>query len=353
MFFLRHLIQLLIKRISRHVKVVGLFICFLMVLTLNGCGTMKWSDTSRTATEQLLVTHAMDSAVGKMNFSSLFNKTVFLDIEAINAATDSKYFVSTVRQHLLASGAKVVEKKDDADYVVELRAGTVGTDRNDLMVGVPSFTVPTLGTSDFLTGGSAIPEIALYKRTDQRAVVKVAAFVYNRKTNAPFLQSGNIQTESRVLAKWVFGAGPFSRGDICKGTELAGTKINPTISQIIDLESDKGMAPSVTLPVFYKEKEIEEKEPENDIPTPTLAPIPTAEAKPDGPDKPQELLAANEQTVPPNINAPVQQPVPYVYQNMPAPPANGYVPSSTALPWQSSEQVASPQLAPGFGGYLR
>jgi len=376
MFFVRHLTPLLIKRISCHVKIAGLFVVFLMVLTLNGCGTMKWSDTSRTATEQLLLTHAMDSAVGKMNFSSLFNKTVFIDSTAIDPATDSKYFVSTIRQHLLASGAKVVGSKDDADYVVELRTGTVGTDRNDLMVGIPSFTVPTMGTQDFLTGGSAIPEIALYKKTDQRAVVKVAAFVYNKKTNSPLWQSGNILTESRIRARWIFGAGPFSKGDIYNGTELAGTKINPTITQIIDIEGDKGMAPSVTLPVFYKE--IEEKEP--DIPQPTLDMVPTAETKPDDPEKPQEMLAANDQAdpgekpgerialapqyvtgqdIPQNIKTPAQQSPQSIYQNTPVPPANGYppvngyVPQSTALPWQNSGQVASPQFAPGFGGYYR
>ena len=328
----------------------------------------------------------MDSAVGKMNFSALFNKTISIDDTAIKNATDSQYFISTVRQHLLASGAKVVEKKEDADYVVELRAGTVGTDRNDLMVGVPSFTVPTMGTQDFLTGGSAIPEIALYKKTDQRAVVKVAAFVYNKKTNAPLWQSGNILTESRIRATWWFGAGPFSKGDICKGTELAGTKINPTITQIIDIEGDKGMAPSVTLPVFYKE--LEEKEPGPDLPKPTLDMIPTAEAKPDAPDNPQEMLAANDQAdpgektgeqvalapqftmgqdIPQNVNPPVQLPVPYVYQNAPVqqpppyvyqnsgqtPQTNGYVPNSTALPWQNSGQAASPQFAPGFGGYVK
>jgi len=390
MFFVRHVIHLTIKRFSRHVKVAGLFVVFLTVLTLNGCGTMKWSDTSRTATEQLLLTHAMDNAVGKMNFMSLFNKIVFIDSTAINDATDSKYFVSTVRQHLLASGAKVVATKDEADYVVELRAGTVGTDRNDLMVGVPSFTVPTMGTQDFLTGGSAIPEIALYKKTDQRAVVKVAAFVYNKKTNAPLWQSGNILTESRIRARWVLGAGPFSKGDIYNGTELAGTKINPAITQIIDIEGDKGMAPSVTLPIFYKE--LEEKEPEPDIPKPTLDLASTAETKPEASDKPEETLAANDQVdpgektgeqialapqfvmgqdVPQNVSAPVQQPVPYIYQNlpdpsangymptppangyMPTPPANGYLPNSSRLPWQSSGQTTSPQFAPGFEGYFR
>ena len=323
-----------------------MFVYCLMAVTLTGCGTTKWSDTSRTATEQMLISNAMDRAVGKMNFQALFNKTVYIDSSAIDAATDSKYLISTVRQHLLASGAKVLdkEKKDEADYIVELRAGTVGTDRNDLMVGIPSFSVPTGWSSEILAGTTAVPEIAIYKKTDQRAVVKVAAFVYNRKTNSPLWQSGNIQTESQIRAKWIFGTGPFTRGDICKGTELAGTKINPTISQIIDLESDMSLAPSVTLPVFYKEHE--EKESENDIPKPTLDLVPTAELEPDEPDKPPEMIAANEPSEKPPV---FPQPI----NPQPNAAPNNYVPNSTSLPWQGTEQLATPQFASGFDSFIR
>ncbi|MCL2120076.1 MAG: hypothetical protein FWH27_16790, partial [Planctomycetaceae bacterium] len=203
-------------------------------------------------------------------------------------------------------------------------------------------------------GTTSVPEIAIYKKTDQRAVVKVAAFVYNRKNNTPFWQSGNIQTESQIRAKWVFGAGPFTRGDISKGTELAGTKINPTISQIIDLENDKSLAPSVTLPVFYKEHD--EKDQENSIPKPTLdsLPLPVSEANPDGSDgsesdKPQEMLATNEPGELP-LSSPQSNPGPgAVPNNVP----NHYVPYPTVLPWQTPERIAAPQLAPGFDSYLR
>ena len=341
MFFLRHIAQSTITLLIRHFPISGMLVTCLMAVTLTSCGTTKWSDTARTATEQMLISNAMDRAVGQMNLTAVFNKTVWIDSTAINEATDHKYLVSAVRQHLLANGAKVVENKEDADYVAELRAGTVGTDRNDLMVGVPSFSIPTGWTTDYMAGSTAVPEIAVYKKTDQRAVVKVAVFVYNRKTNSPLWQSGNIQTESQIRAKWIFGAGPFTRGDICKGTELAGTKINPTISQIIDIEGDKTLAPSVTLPVFYKEHD--DKELENKIPKPALdaLPLPVSETTPNAPDKPEEMLAANDpgETAPP-ISQPIAVP-------------NDYVPHATSLPWQAPEQIATPQLAPGFDSYLR
>lgn len=274
----------------------------LMLLFLTGCGTTKWSDTSRTATEQLLLSNAMDRAVGQLNFTALYGKKTWIDSKAIDAATDSKYFISAVRQHLLASGARVMDKEEDANYVVELRAGAVGTDRNDLFYGVPSVSIPTGWASGDLAGTTAIPEIAIYKRTDQRAVVKVGVFAYNKKTNAPVWQSGNIQTESRIRARWVLGTGPFSVGDICEGTELAGSRLDPTLTKIIDLESarsdESAPAPSVTLPVFYTEHE--EDEPESKLPKPTIAPLTTGETTPDDPDKKgpadkdEEMLAAGD-----------------------------------------------------------
>jgi len=328
------------KLLSELREYIVLVVYFLMVIALTGCGTTKWTDTSRTATEQLLLSNAMDRAVGNMNFSTLlFNKSIWIDNTAIVNATDSPYFVSAIRQHLLANGAKIMEKKEEADYIVELRAGAVGTNRNDLMIGVPALNVPTGWAQNYFSGATAVPEIAIYKKTQQRAVVKVAAFVYNRKTNAPLWQSGNIQTESRVRDVWAFGAGPFSRGDICRGTELAGSQLSPTITQIIDLGTEKSPAPSVTLPVLYKEHE--EKESSGDIPIPSLTFDPLTEAEPVVPDKPQEML--------------VQSPSgdESLVTTSPVAPLPGYVPIATLLPWQSHDHNAPTQLAPGFGNYLR
>ncbi|MDR1382679.1 MAG: hypothetical protein LBJ67_02345 [Planctomycetaceae bacterium] len=272
---------------SRAIRVgIALFLFLGLTIISVGCGTAKWSDTTRTGTEQLLLTNAMDRAVGKVDFRALNGKTVWVDSKAIADSTDSKYFISTIRQHLLASGAKVTPKEEDADYTVELRAGAIGTDRNDLMVGVPSFSVPTgWATENFLGGSASVPEIAVFKKTEQRAVVKVAVFAYNRKNNAPIWQSGNIQTESRIKARWIFGAGPWSTGDVSDGTELAGTRLNSRITQIIDAEAvgTDLPAPSVTMPVFY----VEHDAPEKRIPKPELDQLPTAATTPESSESKQ------------------------------------------------------------------
>jgi hypothetical protein len=189
-----------------------------------GCGTTKWTDSSRTATEQLLISDAMDRAISRMDFRALSGKTVYLDDTAVKKLTDGSYMVSTVRQHMLASGCILKENKNEADYVVELRAGAIGTDRHDVLYGVPMLTVPAIP----LVGSavpSQIPEIPFVKKTDQRAVAKIAAFAYNRKTGHPVWQSGVIPMESKAKAVWVFGAGPFQKGSIYEGMSFAGDRL--------------------------------------------------------------------------------------------------------------------------------
>ncbi|MFZ5828477.1 MAG: DUF6655 family protein, partial [Planctomycetota bacterium] len=194
----------------------------LIVLFL-GCGTTRWSDTQRTATEQLLISDAMDRAVSDMDFSVVAGRSVYLDFSPIRGSVDAAYLVSTARQHLLACDCILREKPEDADFVVELRAGAVGTDRRDLFYGVPSATIPSPvpGTS----GATVIPELPLIKRTEQRGIVKIAAFIYDRQTGRPIWQSGTSPIESKARDVWVLGAGPFSQGTIYKGTRFAGGKV--------------------------------------------------------------------------------------------------------------------------------
>src|SRR5436305_14057587 len=107
-----------------------------------GCGTTRMTDTQRTATEQLLISNAVDQAVTELDFSSLTDKSVFLDVQYLDGTVDRGYLVSSLRQHLLASGCLLQEERTKSTYVVEARSGGVGTDRHSLLVGVPQKTVP-------------------------------------------------------------------------------------------------------------------------------------------------------------------------------------------------------------------
>lgn len=190
------------------------------VLFTLGCGTTKWSDTSRTGTEQLLISNAIDNAVGRIDFTPVRDKRVFLKTEAISDVTDNKYLAMTLRQQLAANGGILCDSKDEADYIIEARVGAIGTDRDEmLLVGIPAFTIPSLPGASY---SGNIPEIPIIKRTKQRGVAKMAVFAYNKHTGRPIWASGNEQFESSANNLWFAGSGPLTRGTIYDRASFAG-----------------------------------------------------------------------------------------------------------------------------------
>lgn len=240
----------------------------LVSLILSGCGTTRWTDTSRTGTEQLLISDAMDRAVSEVNFRALSGRKVYLDSEAASGVTDHAYLISSLRQHLLASGCVLRDSREAADCIVELRVGAVGTDTHKLTLGVPAVEMPSAIS---LTGApSSIPEIPFAKKTEQRAVTKIALFAYERESGRPIWQSGSTPTESTAKDTWLLGMGPFRRGTIYKGVQLAGDQFS--IPMIVPDEDEDGSSDSVAVAdeVFFDgpqktpcENDNKHKEPES------------------------------------------------------------------------------------------
>lgn len=192
------------------------------VLLTAGCGTMRTSDTARTATEQLLISYSIDNSVSRLDFHMLAGKRVFFDAQYLDGITDKGYLISSLRQQLLAGGCLLQEERKNATYVVEARAGSIGTDDNGMLIGVPQTSIPSVMPG---IPGMMIPEVALAKKSNRRAVAKVAVFAYNRVSGEPIWQSGVVQATSRERNSWLCGAGPFQRGSLHRGTEFDEQRI--------------------------------------------------------------------------------------------------------------------------------
>jgi hypothetical protein len=220
-----HLIAILAGSIALRRSVARLLCCsaVLMLYCTSGCGTTRSTDTNRTATEQLLISDAIDRAVQSINLQTLAGQAVFLDDSRLGDTVDRNYLVSTLRQHLLANGCALRAEREQADFVVEARAGAIGTDRNDLLFGVPSMNVPQILPVQPVS--AAIPEVPIAKRRDQRGIAKIAVFAYHRESGLPVWQSGIAHQESSANDVWILGAGPFQRGTIYDGTTFAGTTL--------------------------------------------------------------------------------------------------------------------------------
>jgi len=184
-----------------------------------GCGTTRWSDSKRTATEQLLISDAVERAVMQIDMRPLAGHAVFLDTTILDDASDGKYLASALKHQLLASGCRLAASEDAAELVVEARAGAIGTDRNDLLLGMPATSV------SFMGNGTSIPEIAIFKRTDQRGVADINLFAYERASGRAVWQSGMARIDSNTRDRWLLGTGPFQDGDIHDRVEFAGERL--------------------------------------------------------------------------------------------------------------------------------
>ena len=194
-----------------------------------GCGTTK----GHSATEQLLLSDAVDRSVSTIDFRSLAGHTVFLDttyLETDKKSTDivnSNYVISSLRQQILASGCRLMPKIDEAELIIEPRLGTLGADDHRTTYGIPENNM--IGTAASLVPTAPpvppLPEISIARRDIREAAVKIAAFAYDRDSRQVVWQSGISQSQSTARDTWVMGIGPFQGGSAREGTKLAGSKL--------------------------------------------------------------------------------------------------------------------------------
>ena len=209
--------------------------CFpLMWLILStGCGTTR----EKLATEQLLLSDAVDRAVAHIDFSPLSGEKVYLDTQYIKQAksgagafANTDYIISSLRQQMMLAGCLLQETEESAIYVAEARVGALGTDGHDVNFGIPPSQTLNAAAS-VVSGGfalPALPEISLARHQDDTAAAKMAVFAYKRESKEPAWQSGLSIARSRAHGRWILGAGPFQSGTIYKGTQFAGERIAVT-----------------------------------------------------------------------------------------------------------------------------
>lgn len=199
-----------------------------IAISIGGCGT----SIRRNATEQLLLSDAIDRSVAQIDFSPLEGRKVFFDSKYVVLTptpgfSSASYINSALRQQMSAAGCKLQDSAASADYVVEARVGAVGTDLHDVTYGLPASNALNAAATVLsnIPAVPAIPEISLANRNDQSAAAKIAVFAYHRETREPVWQSGIATARSSAKDTWVLGAGPIQRGSIYDGTLFAGNRI--------------------------------------------------------------------------------------------------------------------------------
>ncbi len=195
----------MLTSVQRHIAAA------LLAFALSGCATMKETDTARTGTEQLLISSAADRALDKVDFAPIAHAKVFLETKYLDCV-DKNYIIVGLHQRMLSHNCTLVDKPEDANVVLEVASGGVGTDRHELFVGIPE--IPLAPPSPI-----AIPKLALFTRTKAMGTAKLSVVAYDMTTKQPVINSGYTLARSDHKNWNVLGAGSVQSGTLT--TEIA------------------------------------------------------------------------------------------------------------------------------------
>jgi len=169
----------------------------LATIALSACTTIRESNPQRTATEELLISTAVDRAIAQVNLKIPAGTKVFVNADQLDGS-DGKYAAGEMKDRLLRNGAHLVDDKGKADAVVEIRSGALSVDDKQTLVGIDTFDAPIP-----LAGTAKIPQIALYRDKERQGAAKIAAFGYStadgKLIDASGPQFGYSHTDEQVL----------------------------------------------------------------------------------------------------------------------------------------------------------
>jgi hypothetical protein len=227
-----------------------LFALLLAALLLGagqGCATIRVTDPPRTATELFLLSTAASEAISQLSADPLRDRLVWVETQFLSdtreTSVELSFLVGELRARLLQSGVRPVEKRDQAEIVLEVRSGGVGVDRLEFLLGIPA-TYLSGFTTDVGAGGVPIttPELALLKSTRQMGFASVAFVAYVAKTGELIAASGPFVGRTRREDFWILGTGPRTTGDIAPVERERRQAAPPAASQ------QQQQAPATTQP---------------------------------------------------------------------------------------------------------
>ncbi len=131
----------------------------------------------------------------------MFVETKYLD------CVDKNYIIVSLHHRLMQNGSPLGEKPEDAEVILEVGSGAVGTDRNELFVGIPEIPLPP-------PSPIALPRMAFLTRTRAMGTAKLLIVAYDAGTKAPVILSGTTLARADYRNWNVLGVGPVASGAI-------------------------------------------------------------------------------------------------------------------------------------------
>lgn len=196
---------------------LGVAAFILLLFTGGGCATIRITDPPRTATEQFLITQAAQRAIDQLSAVSLRDREVFVETTTLTATNQPTqwdlFIIAELRARLLMQGVRLVEKREKAKIILELRAPGASIDRLELLVGVPS---TSLGSNNPATSGVPVttPDLIIFKSAKQMGFASVAFVAYWADTGEVVASSGPFVGRTVREDFWILGYHTRAAGNI-------------------------------------------------------------------------------------------------------------------------------------------
>jgi hypothetical protein len=206
----------------RQLEVKTVFVLALVSFLGTGCiGGIRETTTTRTATEQILISTAAERAIaGFENVDhELRGKRVAID-DARFESVDKAYAMSAVRHYCSEHGAilvplvpakgkdkdgKEIELSPPPQRVLEVRNGGLGINDTSWGIGIPAFplAVPSMPVT------SMTPPLYLFYRGKQEGWAKFQFWIYDPLQDTYVAKSRDLWGHTYYSKWYFFGCGPF------------------------------------------------------------------------------------------------------------------------------------------------
>jgi Family of unknown function (DUF6655) len=192
-------------------------LCLGLAVVACGCKTVREATPKSTATEELLMSTATSNALSGLSFSWLDGRKTFLEDKYFEGydkgnieGYDRANAVGAIRELLCANGALLVDKEQQADVVVEIRAPVLSMDNSSLIVGLPAMGLPVP-----MAAGLPVqtPELALFKYQWADSLAKFALFAYERPSGR-YIRSVNPMSGNAYLHQYKLLFVPWTKTDV-------------------------------------------------------------------------------------------------------------------------------------------
>ena len=192
--------------------------CAVAAGVCGSCATIRVTDPPRSATEQFLQSEATRRAVEQLSAEALRDRKIYIDTQYLISAAfpspENLFLVAELRNRLLVAGVRLVDKREQAQVVLEVRSGGIGIDRYEYLLGIPSIYL----TRDVGNNGAqvplATPELAIVKNTKQKGYASCAFVAYWADTGELVASSGPFVGRTLREDWWILGFGPRTVGNV-------------------------------------------------------------------------------------------------------------------------------------------